>query len=143
MARKPYPSDLTNAQWKLIARLIPATKPGGRPRKYDMREVVNAILYVNREGCTWRALPHDLTNALAAASLVLEAGLATAADVAEALATFRHPHIVRVARFFEANNTAYMVLEYERGESLKNWWRKHADTPEAELLGLFGPLLDG
>jgi putative transposase len=60
MARKPYPSDLTNTQWKLIAPLIPAVKPGGRPRKYDMREVVNALLYVNREGCTWRALPHDL-----------------------------------------------------------------------------------
>ena len=60
MNRKPYPSDLTNAQWKLIAPLIPAVKPGGRPRKYDMREVVNGILYVNREGCRRRALPHDL-----------------------------------------------------------------------------------
>lgn len=60
MARKPYPSDLTNAQWKLVRPLIPAVKPGGRPRKYDMRGVVNGILYVNREGCTWRALPHDL-----------------------------------------------------------------------------------
>ena len=60
MARKPYPSDLTNTQWRLLEPLIPAVKPGGRPRKYDMREVVNAILYVNREGCTWRALPHDL-----------------------------------------------------------------------------------
>ena len=60
MARKPYPSDLTNTQWKLVARLIPAVKPGGRPRKYDMREVVNGILYVNSEGCRWRALPHDL-----------------------------------------------------------------------------------
>src|SRR5947207_15944787 len=60
MARKPYPSDLTNTQWKLIRPLIPAVRPGGRPRKYDMREVVNGILYVNREGCTWRALPHDL-----------------------------------------------------------------------------------
>lgn len=59
MARQPYPSDLTTAQWKLIRRLIPAVEPGGRPRKYDMREVVNALLYVNREGCTWRALPHD------------------------------------------------------------------------------------
>lgn len=39
---------------------IPAVKPGGRPRKYDMREVVNGILYVNHEGCRWRALPHDL-----------------------------------------------------------------------------------
>ena len=60
MTRKPYPSDLTNTQWRLIAPIIPAVKPGGRPRKYDMREVVNGILYVNREGCRWRALPHDL-----------------------------------------------------------------------------------
>lgn len=60
MARKRYPSDLTEAQWRLIKPLIPAAKPGGRPRKYDTREVVNALLYVNREGCTWRALPHDL-----------------------------------------------------------------------------------
>jgi putative transposase len=60
MNRKPYPSDLTNAQWRLVAPIIPPVKPGGRPRKYDMREVVNGILYVNREGCRWRALPHDL-----------------------------------------------------------------------------------
>lgn len=60
MSRNPYPSDLTNAQWKLVAPLIPPVKPGGRPRKYDMREVVNGILYVNSEGCRWRALPHDL-----------------------------------------------------------------------------------
>ena len=51
MTRKPYPSDLTNTQWALIAPTIPTVKPGGRPRKYDMREVVNGILYVNREGC--------------------------------------------------------------------------------------------
>lgn len=60
MARKPYPSDLTDAQWRLIGPLIPDAKPGGRPRKYDMREVMNALLYLNREGCSWRALPHDL-----------------------------------------------------------------------------------
>lgn len=60
MTRQPYPSDLTNSQWKLVAPLIPPVKPGGRPRKYDMREVVNGILYVNSEGCRWRALPHDL-----------------------------------------------------------------------------------
>jgi transposase len=60
MARKRYPNDLAEAQWRLIKPLIPAAKPGGRPWKYDMREVVNALLYVNREGCTWRALPHDL-----------------------------------------------------------------------------------
>jgi putative transposase len=60
MDRKPYPSDLTDAQWRLIAPLIPDAKPGGRPRKYDMREVVDALLYLAREGCSWRALPHDL-----------------------------------------------------------------------------------
>lgn len=62
---------------------------------------------------------------------------------ARTLATFRHPHIVRVARFFEANNTAYMVLDYERGNSLKEWWRTHKDMPEVELAALLQPLLDG
>jgi transposase len=60
MSRKPYPSDLTDAQWKRIVHVVPKPKPGGRPAKYTRREVVNAILYVTREGCTWRALPHDL-----------------------------------------------------------------------------------
>jgi putative transposase len=59
MNRKPYPSDLTDAQWQLIELLLPAARPGGRPRKTSLREVVNAIFYLNREGCTWRALPHD------------------------------------------------------------------------------------
>jgi putative transposase len=59
MSRKPYPSDLTDPQWPLIDHLLPPAKPGGRPRKVDLREVVNAIFYLNREGCTWRALPHD------------------------------------------------------------------------------------
>ena len=60
MNRKPYPSDLTDAQWQELAPLLPAAKPGGRPRTVDMREVINAILYVLRSGCTWRMVPHDL-----------------------------------------------------------------------------------
>lgn len=60
MERKAYPSDLTDTQWRLITPLIPDAKPGGRPRKYEMREVVNGLLYLVREGCSWRALPHDL-----------------------------------------------------------------------------------
>jgi putative transposase len=60
MSRTPYPTDLTNAQWKLIAPHVPKPKPGGRPAKYPRREVVNAILYQARNGCVWRALPHDL-----------------------------------------------------------------------------------
>ncbi len=59
MSKKGYPSDLTDAQWQLIQPLLPAAKPGGRPRKYDLRAIANALFYINREGCTWRALPHD------------------------------------------------------------------------------------
>lgn len=62
---------------------------------------------------------------------------------ARTLATFRHPNIVRVARFFEAHQTAYMVLDYERGESLKTWWGTHGSLPEQDLLGLLRPLMDG
>ena len=60
MKRKPYPSDLTEPQWALLKPLIPPPRPGGRRRETDMREVLNAIFYRNRNGCTWRALPHDL-----------------------------------------------------------------------------------
>lgn len=58
--RKTYPSDLTDAQWAILEPLVPASKHGGRPRKVDMREVVNTILYLNRTGCQWDMLPHDL-----------------------------------------------------------------------------------
>lgn len=59
MPRQPYPSDLTATQWRRLEPLLPAAKPGGRPRSADLREVVNAILYISRNGATWRALPHD------------------------------------------------------------------------------------
>ncbi len=62
---------------------------------------------------------------------------------ARTLATFRHPNIVRVARFFEAHRTAYMVLEYERGQSLKAWRKSHPNFSEKDLLTLFWPLLEG
>jgi putative transposase len=60
MERTPYPSDVTDEQWQLVEPLIPPAKPGGRPRTVAMREVVNGVLYLNRTGCQWRALPHDL-----------------------------------------------------------------------------------
>lgn len=59
MERNPYPSDITNGQWKQIAALIPPANPGGRHRSVNMREVVNAVLYLNRSGCSWRMLPHE------------------------------------------------------------------------------------
>ena len=58
--RKPYRTDLTDAQWKLVKPLIPPAKPGGRPREVDMREVFNTLLYQDRTGCQWELLPHDL-----------------------------------------------------------------------------------
>lgn len=58
--RKRYPSDLTDIQWALVEPLIPPAKSGGRPREVDLREVVNAIWYLNRSGCQWDMLPHDL-----------------------------------------------------------------------------------
>jgi putative transposase len=59
MERKSYPSDLTDEQWAALEELIPDAKPGGRPREHDMREVLNALFYHAREGCSWRAVPHD------------------------------------------------------------------------------------
>ena len=59
MARIAYPSDLTDAQWRLIVKRIPPAKPGGRYRSVNMCEVVNGILYLVRTGCSWRQLPHD------------------------------------------------------------------------------------
>jgi putative transposase len=62
MTRKAYPSDLTDEQWTLLEPLLPRPRRRrrrGRPRKTDLREVLNALFYRAREGCTWRALPHD------------------------------------------------------------------------------------
>ena len=59
-ARKRYPSDLTDLQWANISHLFPQGDGAtGRPRKYPLREVVNAVMYLARGGCTWRMLPHD------------------------------------------------------------------------------------
>jgi putative transposase len=61
--RKQYPSDLTDEQWAIVEPLIPPAKRsprGGRPRKVHMREVLNTLFYLNRSGCQWEMLPHDL-----------------------------------------------------------------------------------
>ena len=57
--RKEYKSDLSDKEWELIQPHIPAAKGGGRPRKANMREVLNAIFYVLKTGCQWDLLPHD------------------------------------------------------------------------------------
>ena len=59
-ARKQYPSDLTDLQWSNIEHLFPAPKgKAGRPRTYPVREIVGAVFYLARSGCSWRMLPHD------------------------------------------------------------------------------------
>jgi transposase len=60
MPRPTYPYDLSDAEWALLEPLVPTPLPGGRPPRHARREIVNAILYVLRTGCQWRALPHDL-----------------------------------------------------------------------------------
>jgi putative transposase len=52
-----YPTDMTDRQWHCIKDLIPAAKPGGRPRSLDMRQVINAMLYIVVSGIQWRMLP--------------------------------------------------------------------------------------
>jgi transposase len=55
-----YPSDLNDAEWALIAPLIPPARRGGRRRSVNVREVLNAIFYVLATGCQWQAMPKDL-----------------------------------------------------------------------------------
>jgi transposase len=55
-----YPSDLTDAEWRLVEPLIPPAKRGGGKRTVSMREVVNGLMYVLSTGCQWRAIPKDL-----------------------------------------------------------------------------------
>ena len=59
-SQDPYPSNLTNAEWKLIEPLVPGPKLFGRPPRYPKRAILDAIFYVVRGGCAWRMLPHDL-----------------------------------------------------------------------------------
>lgn len=54
-----YPSDVSDAEWDVIAPLLPAAKTGGRPQTTSLRTVVNAIFYVSRSGGAWRMLPKD------------------------------------------------------------------------------------
>ncbi len=54
-----YASDLTDGEWELIEPFVPPTKVVGRPRTTELRDVVDAILYLLRAGCPWRLLPRD------------------------------------------------------------------------------------
>ena len=57
--RRPYLTDLSDAEWECIEGLLPTPQNEGRPRLHSLRELLNAIFYVVRSGCAWRLLPHD------------------------------------------------------------------------------------
>ena len=57
--RKPYPSDISREQFKWISADIKESRKQTRPMEYDLYDIFCAILYVLKQGCTWRALPHD------------------------------------------------------------------------------------
>ena len=59
MTRKPYPSDLKDAEWAVLKPLLPPKKPIGSNSEVELREVVNALMYVADNGIKWRAMPHD------------------------------------------------------------------------------------
>ena len=62
MSTKRYISDLTDGEWAILEPLLPAAKPGGRPRRINLREVLNGIFYLLKTGCQWRMLPKDFPN---------------------------------------------------------------------------------
>ncbi len=57
--RRSYSTDLTAAEWQILEPLLPSEKSGGRHRLYELREIINALRYLLRIGCSWRLLPHD------------------------------------------------------------------------------------
>jgi putative transposase len=57
--RKPYPTDLSDAEWECIEPHLPAPKAVGRPRRHSLREILDAVFYIVRSGCAWRLLPHE------------------------------------------------------------------------------------
>lgn len=58
--REAYPTDLNDTEWAQIAPYLPGQNTTGRPREYALREILNSLFYVDKNGCAWRALPHDL-----------------------------------------------------------------------------------
>jgi len=57
--RKAYPSDITRKQFEMIKEELESCRKKTRPRDVDLYEIMCAVLYIVKEGCTWRALPHD------------------------------------------------------------------------------------
>jgi putative transposase len=59
-SRQVYPTDLNDTEWAVLAPYFSEEQTTGRPREHPWRDILNAIFYITRSGCTWRLLPHDL-----------------------------------------------------------------------------------
>ena len=99
VSRRSYSTDLTDAEWQILEPLLPAEKPGGRHRLYELREIINALRYLLRTGCSWRLIPHDAP-ALASGLRILQS-LERRRDMAENSRLFS----CRVARADGARQT--------------------------------------
>ena len=137
--------------------------PGARVSHYELREVLGGggfgITYrawdsrLHRDVAIKEFLPKDLALREPGITAVLvrsgqgednQFALDRFLEEARTLAQFRHPNIVRVTDYFEANNTAYLVMDYERGRSLSQWLAEHpGPVPEATLRQWLAPLLHG
>ena len=101
-----------------------------------IKEYLPSDQVMRTDGATLEPLP----------SVPLEAfqlGLSRFLDEARALATFNHPNIVRVLRYFKEHGTAYMVMEFVTGLPLREWVKQHRPLSEPQLLAIIRPLLDG
>ncbi|MDP9476230.1 MAG: transposase, partial [Actinomycetota bacterium] len=57
--RKPYPTELSDEEWRCIEPHLPTQRAVGRPRRHSLREILDAVFYIVRSGCAWRLLPHE------------------------------------------------------------------------------------
>src|SRR5918995_764061 len=76
--RKPYTTDLSDAEWKYIEPHLPAPKGYGRPRTHDLHEILNAVFYLLKSGCQWRLLPHDFPRDGPPSTTISDNGVSTA-----------------------------------------------------------------
>ena len=90
-----------------------------------------------------RGADHTVTARSAQAADMFAWGKQRFLDESRTVASLRHPNIVRVLRFFEANGTAYMVMEFVEGATLGDWVKTRRPLPEAQIAALVAPLLDG
>jgi len=104
--------------------------------KVALKEYLPADVAARGEDSTVQPRTDDATD-------TFQWGLQRFLDEARTLASFRHPSIVRVMRFFEANRTGYMVMEFVEGQPLYEWIATRRPLPQAALQAVAGPLLDG